>query len=118
MMTMINEILISFEHKLNREKISIKIEPLPNCTGDYLLMNRVFTNIIGNAIKYMEPNKKGKITIKGKVEDGNIIYIVEDNGIGIPESMYNKVFDLFQRLNPNETEGEGIGSGWVCHSPM
>jgi signal transduction histidine kinase len=70
----------------------------------------VFTNLISNAIKYRDPAKEGIIRISGKVESGMSIYGVEDNGIGIAPAHQKKVFEIFHRLNPdNSVSGEGLG---------
>lgn len=42
-------------------------------------------------------------------EMGRSIYCVEDNGIGIAPEHQNNIFELFHRLNPADTEGEGLG---------
>jgi signal transduction histidine kinase len=74
------------------------------------MLDHVLTNLISNAIKYLDPAKEGKIKISGKVEDGMSIYCVEDNGIGIAPGHQRKVFEIFHRLNPEgSVSGEGLG---------
>jgi signal transduction histidine kinase len=49
------------------------------------------------------------IEIAGKVEDGRVIYSVQDNGIGIAPEHQPRVFEIFHRLDPDATVGEGLG---------
>jgi signal transduction histidine kinase len=60
-------------------------------------------------LKYRHANRATLIEVNGKIEDGRAIYSVRDNGIGIPAEHQAKVFEIFHRLNPNATEGEGLG---------
>jgi len=66
----------------------------------------VFTNLIGNAIRYMGDQSKPKIEI-GYRSDENIFF-VRDNGIGIPPDQHEKVFDLFYKID-KKSEGSGAG---------
>jgi len=65
--------------------------------------------LIVNAIKFLDENREGHISISGKRENGYSIYCVEDNGIGIEEKYREKIFELFYRLEPNKSDGEGLG---------
>jgi signal transduction histidine kinase len=65
--------------------------------------------LIGNAIKYRHPNRLGHIEVSGCVNHGRNIYAVKDNGIGIAPQHQAKVFEIFHRLNPSASEGEGLG---------
>jgi len=85
----------------------VNLSNLENCKGDPLLLNQVFSNIIDNAIKYND-KEKGIINIFSKKNNDTITYIIEDNGMGIPQNFHHKIFEIFQRLD-NKIEGEGIG---------
>ena len=49
------------------------------------------------------------VRVWGKVEDGQSIYCVEDNGIGIAREHYEKIFDMFYQLEHGKKRGEGLG---------
>ena len=85
------------------------IPPLPPCLADPIQLARVFSNLIDNALKYLDPARPGLITVSGSSENGRATYCVADNGIGIDPVNHAKIFDLFRRLDPAATEGEGLG---------
>ena len=106
----VGEVLSAMEYQIKESCIAVTVDSLPDCIGDKNMLNRVFTNLIGNAIKYRDPAKKGEIRISGKVDDGMSIYCVADNGIGIAPEYQKKVFEIFHRLDPEGSiSGEGLG---------
>jgi light-regulated signal transduction histidine kinase (bacteriophytochrome) len=106
----LDEVLAAMEFQIKENDINVTVESLAGCVGDPNMLNNVFSNLIGNAIKYRDPGKESQIRISGEVIDGMTIYCVEDNGIGIAQNHQNKVFEIFHRLNPDDdVEGEGLG---------
>ena len=108
-----NELLANirayFEYRIKEEGVTLEIGDLPPCRGDAAQINQVFSNILDNSLKYLDPNTPGIITVTGRIEQDQAIYCVEDNGIGIPEEYQNKVFEIFHRLDPASSKGEGLG---------
>lgn len=87
----------------------ITVERLPKCQGDYDQIVQLFLNLLGNAIKYRSRERPCQIRIAGWMDRGNCIYCVEDNGVGIPQSLQTEIFELFHRLAPEQVQGEGLG---------
>lgn len=71
---------------------------------------RVLANVIGNAIKYKNPDKDGKLKVELVRGDGGVILGFSDNGIGISEEEEGKVFEMFYRADPARNQaGNGLG---------
>jgi signal transduction histidine kinase len=92
------------------ENITIKIEnDLPLIECDKTRITQVFQNLLSNAVKYMD-KPQGQIRIGCIEEDDFWRFSVSDNGPGIEERHFEKIFQLFQTLAPrDEVESTGIG---------
>ena len=83
-------------------------ESLPKVLGDEARMGQVFTNLIGNAIKFTPEH--GEVSVKVEA-DGNLLHVeVIDTGPGIPPEERQKIFDKFYQLSDISTRQQG-GSG-------
>ena len=103
------EIIQSFGYQIESDNIKVEFSELPKLNTDKNLFTQIITNLIGNAIKYMDKERPGVIRISATENDKSFLFVVEDNGIGIPEEKHDTIFEIFSRLNPEHTEGEGIG---------
>ncbi|MGB0911118.1 MAG: sensor histidine kinase [Nitrospirales bacterium] len=106
---MVANIATVMEFQLKEKGVLLQIDDLPDCIGDEILVSQVFSNLIENAYKYLDPARPGVIRVSGKIKEGLSIYAVEDNGIGIQEDYQGKIFEMFHRLDPTEGSGEGLG---------
>jgi PAS domain S-box-containing protein len=85
-------------------------DDLPTLSGDQGQLRQLFQNIIGNAIKYRDPEKLSKVHVSAKAVKNGWQFCIEDNGIGISPEYYEKIFVIFKRLHGNsEYKGTGIG---------
>jgi PAS domain S-box-containing protein len=100
------------------KKAKMAVGELPPALGDAAAVEQVLANLIGNALNYLDPTRPGRIEI-GSREDRTPpnggsptpvhTYYVRDNGLGIAPPYLPKLFQAFQRLHPDKTQGEGIG---------
>jgi signal transduction histidine kinase len=89
--------------------IDIAEEPI-RLNADYSRLAQIVGNLISNAAKYTP--SAGHIRLTARAADGTAIVAVEDNGIGIPVEMQERIFDLFAQVKPGGTKGkEGLGIG-------
>jgi signal transduction histidine kinase len=106
---MMPDIIANYEFTLKKLGVRLEVSPLPSCRGDKKQINRVFSNLIDNAIKYLDAERPGIIKISGFRENSFSVYCVEDNGTGIESQYKDKIFEIFHRLEPGKIEGEGLG---------
>ncbi len=85
------------------------LTPLPSLMVSQSLLEQVFLNLIGNAVKHHD-QQRGRITIGYTRTDPFHRFTVTDDGPGIPERFHQKAFTMFQTLQPRDKkEGSGIG---------
>lgn len=87
---------------------------LPRVTGDPTLLTMLWQNLIGNAVKFRHEDRTPRIVVECEPgagdHDGQWLFTVSDNGIGIGKEFVDKVFVIFQRLHGRDTyTGTGIG---------
>jgi PAS domain S-box-containing protein len=103
-------VLSDMEIIIDESKATIKFDDLPTISGDSILLQQLFKNLISNAIKYVK-DKPPIVEISANRINGNQVrLIISDNGIGIDEKNIKKIFEPFKRLHSQkEYQGTGIG---------
>lgn len=110
---LIEDAIDNVDARLRSKNAIVNVEPnMPVIYGDRIRLREVFENLIDNAVKYMGDQSLPVIDINVRENDNNILFRVKDNGIGIEESYHNKIFGLFEKLDPT-AEGTGIGLALV-----
>src|SRR5262249_33615442 len=86
---------------------------LPAAHADLTAVGQLWTNLLTNALRYLQPGRPGRIEVGGRRDDGASHYFVKDNGVGMSSTAQKKLFQVFQRFRPDLSEGEGIGLAMV-----
>lgn len=106
----LQNVLDSLEGDLKKTGALIQVEgTLPLLYAQESLLFQCLQNIISNALKYSQPDVTPTITINAASEIGHSGVCISDNGIGIAEHHQERIFHVFERLNPESAEGSGVG---------
>ena len=96
-------------HQLSRDKLRVDIpDTLPVVNGDPIRLCEVFQNLLENAVKFSRDAVDPLIEIDCRRGDGEVVCFVRDNGIGLAAEYQERIFGLFEQLDPGK-EGTGIG---------
>jgi light-regulated signal transduction histidine kinase (bacteriophytochrome) len=112
--SVLRDALANLKPAIEESGAAITYEPLPIVRGDEVQLIQLFQNLIGNAVKFhgQEPLQ---VHISAKLQDGDWVFAVRDNGIGIAPEQQERIFLIFQRLHHrSEYPGTGIGLA-LCH---
>jgi chemotaxis family two-component system sensor kinase Cph1 len=108
--SLINELKSDLVVAFNIDHLDFTVGDTPSIYGDKTMIAQVFANLLNNAIKYSSKSNPPKVKIEGRETTSEIIYSVSDNGVGIDLQYYNRIFDLFKRMdNVRNYEGTGVG---------
>lgn len=106
----INDAIYALEFRINETTAQIKHAELPRIVGDKLLLTQLYQNLIGNALKFRGKDIPLIIEITRNEENGETVFGVKDNGIGLKQEYAEQIFAPFKRLHGRATyEGTGIG---------
>jgi len=107
----VQTVLEDLETRISDTQGAVNIVGLPVIDGDPVQIYQLFLNLIGNALKFHREGIPPVVNLdSAKKENGFWEITVEDNGIGIDEEHFDKIFKPFERLHGRTTyEGTGIG---------
>ncbi|MBA4148517.1 MAG: hypothetical protein H0X66_10425 [Verrucomicrobia bacterium] len=84
--------------------------PLPKVWANSTLLEQIFSNLIGNALKFVSPNESPELKVWAESKPHGTRIYVKDNGIGVASEHQERIFRVFERLHRNEAyPGTGIG---------
>ncbi len=110
MNNMMKKIIGTFHFQIEEAGADFVVENLPDCYGDANLLNQLFSNIIGNSLKYRDKSRQLIVTIAALTRYNKVIYSIQDTGVGIARRHLKKIWDVFYRVDSQVPEtGEGIG---------
>ncbi len=107
---MVAEVITILQPETEGRQVEWVIADLPAVECDPILVKQVFQNLLANALKFTRPRAHSVIQVSCREEDGQLVFMVRDNGIGFNMKYVEKLFGVFQRLHSGEEfEGTGIG---------
>lgn len=110
MQQLVQDIVTELQAVYKTSHTAVEIQGLENLYADKTMIMQVFTNVIGNAIKYSQGASQPRVTVSSTVNGNDILYKISDNGIGIDVSFGSQIFEIFKRLdNVAQYEGSGVG---------
>ncbi len=110
----VQKCLNALNYEISRGGTTVTCEELPVVMTDPLALEQIFSNLLDNAVKYLDPARPGVISVSVKQTAADIIFAVEDNGRGIAEYDRQKVFEIFRRArNTGDVRGLGMGMAFV-----
>lgn len=103
------EAVSTLRTRIEETGTSVTNANLPTVCGDEAQLTQVFQNLISNAIKYRKPDQPPRIHISARLDGGEYVIGVHDNGIGFEQKHSDRIFGLFKRLHKDAFEGTGLG---------
>jgi len=98
---------LAMQHKT---PAAVEVGALPPAQGDPGLLRQVWTNLIGNGMKYSGKNERPRVEIGGRADEKENVFWVRDNGVGFDMKYAERLFGVFQRLHrPEDFPGTGVG---------
>jgi signal transduction histidine kinase len=106
----VEQALQQLDHAIRESGAAVIVpDDLPEVSASPTRLRQVFTNLIGNAIKFSRQDAGPRIEITwDELRDGHR-FRVADNGIGIPEPYREQIFEIFTRLKDKDVSGTGVG---------
>jgi two-component system sensor histidine kinase KdpD len=95
---------------LTQFQLVVEVQPaLPMIWIDFILVEHVLVNLLENAAKYSPPQTT--IRVNARREEQSIVLEVADEGIGVPATELEQIFDKFYRVQRGDRQGAGTGLG-------
>jgi light-regulated signal transduction histidine kinase (bacteriophytochrome) len=106
----LKEIIADLDSKVHELKLKITVGELPAVVGNETEITQLFQRLVNNAVKFRKKDAIPEIEIRCIEKNSEWEFSVRDNGIGIEQEYFNKIFLVFQRLHKQgEYPGTGIG---------
>ncbi len=110
---LVTDVLQSLAHQMEVGQVQVQVGMLPTIYADHTSLAQIFGNILDNAVKYLDPNRPGRIEISASQAADKTAFTIRDNGRGIAPEDMDKVFAPFRRAGKQDQPGEGMGLSYV-----
>jgi light-regulated signal transduction histidine kinase (bacteriophytochrome) len=109
-----SQVIEELKIDLTGRQIEWFLDPLPILECDAVLVKAVFSNLLSNAVKFTRLRERAVIRVGHRIDNGESVIFVEDNGVGFDMKYADKLFGIFQRLHRSEDfPGTGVGLATV-----
>lgn len=107
---LVTEVLTDLEFQVRSSSATIELQHLSTIWADARQLRQLVQNLLSNALKFRRPDVALTIVVGMQRQEQQVIFFVEDNGIGFDQQYADKIFNPFQRLHSrSEYAGTGIG---------
>jgi light-regulated signal transduction histidine kinase (bacteriophytochrome) len=106
---LLEEITFDLKSLIEKRDAEVVINRLPTIPVQRIWIKQLFLNLIDNGLKFNK-SEIPRVGVECKVRPKDYLFSVSDNGIGIKEQYFERIFNLFERLNSKD-EYEGTGAG-------
>lgn len=114
----VDEAMSAVSARVDEAGAEIERDALPTVSCDKRLVTQLYQNLVSNALKFVKPDVTPMIHLTVEEADGEIVFGVRDNGIGIKPDYLQIIFSPFKRLHGrSEYEGSGIGLS-ICRKAV
>jgi PAS domain S-box-containing protein len=113
MQRLVTESLQALAHQLAVQQVHVHVDTLPEVVADETAMEQIVSNILHNAVLYLDPQRRGAIDIGSEQHADETLFFIRDNGRGIAAEDIPKVFVPFRRIGKQDIAGEGMGMAYV-----
>jgi PAS domain S-box-containing protein len=110
----LGQVLANLRLAIEEQQAKVTHDPLPMVPADHTQLAQIFQNLIQNGLKFHRSDEPSRIHVGAEHRNGEWLFSVRDNGIGIEPQHFDRIFVIFQRLHPRrEYPGTGIGLSLV-----
>jgi signal transduction histidine kinase len=103
-------VLMNLQASIKETNATVTHDPLPtDVTSEFAQLSQVLQNLVSNAIKYRKPSESPQVHVSAEDCDGDWVFAVRDNGLGIDSEYKEQIFGIFKRLHGREYPGTGMG---------
>lgn len=111
---MLGEVIAELQPELAGRQVDFAVNVDCQCQADPVLLRQVFSNLVGNAVKYTRRRPSARVAVDAVRTNDAMVFSVRDNGVGFDPTLAGKLFTVFQRLHSSaEFEGSGVGLATV-----
>ncbi|MFK8102794.1 MAG: ATP-binding protein [Saprospiraceae bacterium] len=109
-MAVLTDVIQNLSMSMQEKEAEITCHDMPDLATNRVLLGQIFQNLVGNGLKYSQEDRSPRLTVYGEERAYDILFTIKDNGMGFDLKEKQRIFGLFQRINPHGVnKGTGIG---------